>query len=290
MKSLQSIIQKYNVKHSVKSSSGTLLSASRNIFLSSALVLGLSSCLPCYGNDSNCAEGEICVENACVLQEMKEDGKNSFGEDSGIFSQREYANEQGEAVISSPQGVFAFVVQDLYSGELLPTTEMDFIQGNGFSLLTLGKAGYIKQLEIVSPDAPGRASERRRTVGLIPSNAQHVTIFDYYFSSHQEEVLALNNYQLWAEDAYFFQGCVTKEELQQGRDYTMALFSFLSPFGNTDYFKMIAKVYGAVLEATDLGILDTLSYDRYKVYDPLNFTAPPLFEGVANEEIDDGCY
>ena len=269
MKSVQSILQK--------------------IVLSSAVTFGCGF-LPCSGNDSNCGEGEICVENACVPQES---GKNKSDEENdldSIFSQQVYANAQGEASIYSPRGDFTFEVKDLYSGEPLPATTMNFMQGEGFSLLTLGKEGYVQQLDIIPPDSsPVRDRENKRVIGLLPSNQQHVLIFDYYFSSHQEEVLTLNNYQQWAEDAYIFQGCVTREELEEGREYTMALISLVSAFGPADYFKLITKVYGALLEAGDLGILNTLPYEKYKVYEPLNFTAPPLFEGVVEESDEEPC-
>ncbi|MBI2666418.1 hypothetical protein HYX13_02285 [Candidatus Woesearchaeota archaeon] len=284
MNSLQSIVQK------------NLFSPLQRIFLSSVLALSSTACLPCYGNDSNCGDGEICVENACVLEDSdaQRRGKGGHGTSSaGVFSATNLTDAYGETAFSSSLGDFSFAVEDAYTGERIPETEVAFLQGEGFSLLTLGKSAYVQQLEIVLPETPLREAASPRTFSLMPAQYQEVTIFDYYFSSHQEKVLALNNYQQWAENAYDYKGCFTREELQSGRAntfYALAVLSLVTGFSETPFFKAISTIYGGILDAEELGILNTLPYATYKVYDPLNFTSPPLFEGITEGEAEEDCY
>ena len=236
------------------------------------------------GNDFDCEGDDFCVNNLCVnASGIPSNSADSGSSDSilesykgGIPIKTGTTDLEGRILFKDAQTEDDVLIQvnDVHKGDVLNNVRVDFFDGNGFEGFLLQKSGYVVHFEVF-PHNSGHE------FNLVPGNFKQLTTFDYYHDENPTAYGSFLNFIGWAKNNYVYRGCMTKEELIKGREDTMAVFSyaFTGNVGLGGLIKFAATVIDKILGLEEKGIIDTMPYDTYDVYDPLHFTAPPILEG-----------
>jgi len=235
------------------------------------------------GNDYDCSGDDLCVNNHCVGSSGAPSGSPGSISESyhgGISIKTGTTDLEGRLLFKDAQtGDDVLVtVRDSNTHKGLEKTSVNFFDGNGFEGFLLQKQGYVGHFEVF-PHNSGH------DFNLVSGNFKQLTVFDYYHDENPGTFDAFYNFLGWAKNSYIYRGCMTKEELVKGREDTMAVFSyaFTGNAGLGGLIKVVATVLDKILGWEEKGFIDTMPYDTYDVYDPLNFTAPPILEGRAEK-------
>lgn len=231
--------------------------------------------------DYDCAGDLVCEQNRCV----------SSGSSSGVSPSGNVPDYKNGAAIhkeKTSNGIVTFVDQQTKEDVVISVTDQQgkgledvivtFIDGKGFEAFTVEKKGFISQVDVF-------AHNSGHDFRLVSASAQDFTVFDVYFGNNPEKKTAFDSYVAWAKNAYAYRGCMTREELEKGRKDTLAIVAsaFSGQPGLAGLYRVVATAYERILKLQEWSLLGDLE-EVYDVYEPLDFTAPPLFQGKQNQK------
>ncbi len=279
-------------------------SATLALYLSTAFYTG--SCQPpCRGNDSNCLPEEICVEDTCVPAEENSSWPN-HSESWEKYKFFDYGSTAVFSGVTDAAGEFSLPGDDSSSvkvvdrdGLALSGVDVTYFRNPSFRGFQFAESGYLANFTLLPPvSSPARNHSETNTPSedsgleftLISGDYLHSTLFSFDQSSHPQEVLAFDYFTRWARDeAYLYEGCLTREDLLTARERTSWLLSY---FGTSSFFSVLNFVVDTFMDLEEAGFHSTFPEEAYDIYASLNFTSPNLLRGhpLLAEEISDNSY
>ncbi len=190
-----------------------------------------------------------------------------------------FIDEQDGSIIS-------INVKDSDTGINLAKVNSIFADGNDFAGYLCQKEGYISFFDVSDEMSEEFAAEtdlaktKQKNVAMQSQKYSEATIFNYYFDTNPTKYYALEKYADWAENGgYAYVKCVTKEELKEQQDRAGMILSLAQEVHPHPFFTIVNTILNGIIKLEEWGILNNLTAPVYNVYEPLNFTGYPIYEG-----------
>ena len=230
----------------------------------------------------------ICIDTSSVEW-------SSIGHRNGVPILETNLDEHGRAAFQerNKDELAVIIGTNVKTGRPARSAIVTYVDGNDFEGFFFGEnRRYSKFLPSINIFAHNSAHQIQLVPRGFEAEYRDLTMIDYIVNNDQQSD-PLINYLSWAQQGgYVYEGCKTREQLQQDREYSMMILSLIK---GGPAFKLILRALENVSTLEEMGIFTSESSLAYHIYAPVNFTAPQYFEGftpgeeIENNHFDDNC-